>query len=104
MSILVKGMEMPKSCFECVLSHSFFRDLNCANLEGMRGFVGALPHTDDRHPNCPLVLVPPHGRVIDADKLKKHKYYDNHRHEYAVAVAQIDWADTIIEADKGAEK
>ena len=41
-----------------------------------------------------------HGRLIDADELKKHKYHDNNRCENAVAVAQIDWADTIIEADK----
>jgi hypothetical protein len=40
-----------------------------------------------------------HGRLIDADELKKHKYHDNDRFENAVAVAQIDWADTIIEAE-----
>jgi hypothetical protein len=41
-----------------------------------------------------------HGRLIDADELKEHKYHDNHRYENAVAVAYIDWAPTIIEADK----
>lgn len=41
-----------------------------------------------------------HGRLIDADELKRHKYHDNNRFENAVAVAQIDWAPTIIEADK----
>ena len=41
-----------------------------------------------------------HGRLIDADELKKHKYHDSNRFENAVAVAQIDWSDTIIEADK----
>ena len=44
--------------------------------------------------------LPRHGRLIDADELKKHKYHDNNRFENAVAVAQIDWADTIIDADK----
>lgn len=38
--------------------------------------------------------------MIDADELKEHKYHDNHRYENAVAVAYIDWAETIIEADK----
>lgn len=42
-----------------------------------------------------------HGRLIDADELKKHKYHDSNRFENAVSVAYIDWADTIIEADKG---
>jgi hypothetical protein len=41
-----------------------------------------------------------HGRLIDADELKEHKYHDNHRYENAVAVAYIDCAPTIIEADK----
>lgn len=41
-----------------------------------------------------------HGRLIDADELKKHKYHDIDRYESAVSVAQIDWQPTIIEADK----
>jgi len=41
-----------------------------------------------------------HGRLIDADELKKHKYHDTDKFENVVAVAQIDWADTIIEADE----
>lgn len=41
-----------------------------------------------------------HGRLIDADELKKHKYHDSNRHEKAVSVAQIDWQPTIIKADK----
>lgn len=45
-----------------------------------------------------------HGRLIDADELKEHKYHDNHRYENAVAVAYIDWAPTIIEADKESEE
>lgn len=40
-----------------------------------------------------------HGRLIDADELKKYKYHDSDRFENAVAVAQIDWAPTIIEAE-----
>lgn len=44
-----------------------------------------------------------HGRLIDADELKTHKYYDGRAHEKAVAVAFIDWAETIIEADKEEE-
>lgn len=49
------------------------------------------------------ILPKGHGRLVDADELKKHKYHDNDRFENAVAVAQIDWADTIIEADKEVE-
>lgn len=41
-----------------------------------------------------------HGRLIDADMLKTHKYHDSNRYENAVAVAYIEWAETIIPADK----
>lgn len=44
-----------------------------------------------------------HGDLIDRNELKKHKYHDNARYENAVAVAQIDWADAIIEADTESE-
>lgn len=72
--IVVRGMDMPESCFECVTTNSFFRNLHCDKLEGMSGFVGSLPHKNDRHPNCPLVPLPEkHGRLIDADALIRDK-------------------------------
>ena len=59
----------------------------------------------EQHYKFENVVVRPlpekHGRLIDADELKKHKYHDSNRCENAVAVAYIDWADTIIEADTG---
>lgn len=69
MSVIVKGMKMPKSCIECVINHSFFRVLKCSELKGMKGFK-KLPHEHDRHPDCPLVALPKkHGRLIDGDYL-----------------------------------
>lgn len=42
-----------------------------------------------------------HGRLIDADALKtKKKHSYNEFYENVVSVAEIDWAETIIEADK----
>lgn len=100
MSILVKGMEMPKSCYDCVLNHSFFRYLNCANFEGMSGFVGALPHTDDRHPDCPLVSW--------EDEVKEGKMYARVSQSIGTFVEyslRIKNAPTIIEAEmEGAEE
>lgn len=51
-----------------------------------------------------ILLPKGHGRLVDADKLKKYKYYDSNRFENAVAVAQINCANTIIEADKKEEQ
>ena len=54
MSILIKGMEMPKRCGGC-----FLRVGECKQRIYM----------EDRPHDCPLVPVPPHGRLIDADAL-----------------------------------
>ena len=75
MSILVKGMKMPKDCDSCWLSRmhgsSLGGILDCKIL----GTVGAAmddPHDilNNRHPDCPLIELPKkHGRLIDADVL-----------------------------------
>lgn len=61
MSVLISGMEMPNNCAECQLNH----DAECAVKNCMV--------TDDcyvrRASWCPIILVPPHGRLIDADAL-----------------------------------
>ena len=65
MSLLIKGMEMPNNCQECV----------CINDEYFYcQAVGRQPQDENvvsRRPDwCPLADVPtPHGRLIDKDKL-----------------------------------
>ena len=57
MSILIKGMEMPTSCFDC-----YFCTYGYCGLKD--------DYTEDsskRRNDCPLIPVPPHGRLIDAD-------------------------------------
>lgn len=66
MSILITGMEMPPDCFHCHLSFMRGERLFCSamkNEEVLRAKID---------PNCPLVSVPPHGRLIDADALMLH--------------------------------
>jgi len=64
MSILIKGMEMPTSCGEC----RFAVDGWCyaygkPNIEALS--------TYERANFCPLVAVPAHGRLIDADAVQE---------------------------------
>lgn len=69
--ILIRGIDAPESCLECVMTYSFFRNLHCNKLEGMSGFVGPLPHANDRHPDCPLLPLPEgHGDLIDRDAFR----------------------------------
>ena len=60
MSILIKGMEMPTSCNACMFDVYGLCLIN-KNIEGK----DALTHS------CPLIPVPPHGRLIDADSVKR---------------------------------
>lgn len=63
MSILIKGAKMPTNCRECAGARPTFNGVYC--------WVISLPIHDlsCRHPDCPLVEIPPHGRLIDANKL-----------------------------------
>ena len=60
--VYIKGMEMPTSCAKCKL----FGEYGCAFI----GAVGYALTEGRRSKDCPLVPVPPHGRLIDADALK----------------------------------
>lgn len=61
MSVIVKGMKMPKDCYYCDMS-SF----------GVCNVVGRIWDIEKRPDWCPLVELPEkHGRLIDADILEK---------------------------------
>lgn len=79
MGVLIKGMEMPASCRECRLK------MNCDDCEGwecvcvpLHQQIGYLDDllADKRRDDCPLVPVPPHGRLIDADALRAKMYHE----------------------------
>ena len=57
MSVYIPGMEMPTSCLNCRFHKSIYCTLTDICTNTAQG--------------CPLVSVPPHGRLIDADALTK---------------------------------
>lgn len=62
MSVLIKGMEMPKTCIMC-----WFSPICPVWVKEVSRYKGY----DNRLPNCPLIEVPtPHGRLIDIETLK----------------------------------
>lgn len=114
MSILINGMEMPTSCMLCSFC---VPEADEANGE-MCMVTGKLmpPCNHERLDGCPLVPVPPHGRLIDADALKdvqqadadlfkgSSDYGGKCRYDEAInAVANIVNAPTIIPASGGKE-
>jgi len=71
MSVLIKGMEMPKNCFDCPIGSD---GAVCVLLGIGDGYLyhkhDAFDAATERLPNCPLIELPPHGRLIDADALR----------------------------------
>lgn len=63
--IIIRGMEMP----EHGCSHCFLRDGNyCSRMDKDESVV-EYARKSERHPDCPLVEFPPHGRLIDQDAI-----------------------------------
>lgn len=62
MSILIKGMKIPKNCYSCPLYNVFTPSDSKCNLTGI-----CFDRTDEDNvaKTCPLVEVSPHGRWVD---------------------------------------
>lgn len=73
MGVYIKNMEMPKTCDDCFLPLQY------------------CPYAMKPNGECPLVPVPPHGRLIDADALPW----------YLRDVREILEMPTIIPAEEG---
>ena len=97
MSVIVKGMEMPKNCMSCpfpaVGVDAYY--CHCPTQDGKEydfKYADTIPDT------CPLVEIPtPHGRLIDADELVRiwtgAKFYGNIK-------PIVDARPTVIEGSK----
>jgi len=113
MSILIKGMNMPKSCYDCPLAMQDYTTLFGNNFKQTRNsYACVLTHkvitSTKRNRFCPLITVPSHGKLIDVDKV-----LDELSHKLGIRSldyltpserAIVSWfrtAPTIIEAEEG---
>lgn len=60
MSVLIKGMEIPTCCQECPFNYNAICQVAPKTPRPTVEF-------NKRRKDCPLVPVPPHGRLIDAE-------------------------------------
>jgi hypothetical protein len=99
MSILIKGMEMPKKCCECLLAK-----LSPTGESLLCNYMLSTVPWDETPSDCPLVPVPVHGRLGDLDALIDKviaKYLEHERNgELLFAAAEIkqDICDLISDA------
>ena len=116
MSVFVKGMNMPRSCWECNL-HCFRdkekikwgpitiipEDFRCGGNNEWHE-TNEFDFLNERHPDCPIVEIPaPHGRLIDAEELQKKLVNGGYLPELIVFKSDITRAPTIIEAEVSEE-
>jgi len=94
--VLIKGMEMPKNCFDC----PFLKDDFCIVL----GYEMRNDQILMGCGSCPLVEVRPHGRLIDADLFKGNaiRVYTQEGKEY-IPADYIDIVPTVLEASNGSD-
>lgn len=100
MGVYIKGMEMPTNCDECELCTCYVRE--DGTEENYRCVITFYPihEFDERHEYCPLVEIPPHGRLIDADILASMCDAPN----WCVWLTEIYDAPTIIEAEESGDE
>lgn len=102
MSILIKNMTMPETCGDCPLQHSEYLECKITNrITWERADGGGTRTLSPAENDCPLVEIPPHGRLIDADKLRhKWKALKDGMWFKVIDVDDLDNAQTVIEAEE----
>lgn len=113
MGIYIKGMEMPKRCHDCEMSALV--DVSDGLTYGCQALKEMISNDRERLPNCPLIEVPPHGRLIDADAFVNKHFTNNYivsamtasKNELSTALLNIPLvmnnAPTVIPADPAEE-
>ena len=94
MSVIIKDMKMPPACWCCPIT-------KCEHCQHF--------YAESRPSNCPLVEVPAHSRLIDANELSFSDFElaqitldsDNPYEDLAKALLKkIDNASTILEVEE----
>ena len=97
MGVYIPGMEMPNNCRECPLETDY----------GTCGYYSLFVEAEHesswetRPEDCPLVPVPEHGRLIDADALPWIEGRDEQDNPaYLLIKNSVDVLPTIIPAEE----
>ena len=87
--VYIKGLEMPNKCMECPCSGTYTDGLWVCEIKSE--LLTSTELEEERPEWCPLIPVPPHGRLIDADDV------NNHIHGWV----DLRGCPTIIPAEEG---
>ena len=100
MDLLIKNMEMPNCCMNCIFLNILTCSLNGRAIDGETGF-------EKRQGWCPLVALPEHGELIDEDEFRLVIYREirNHKEDEPITMIlkgilwEMDNAPVIVEAN-----
>ena len=107
MSVLIKGMTLPFSCWECEC-HSVAKGTRYCNFVYGSWYRECVDmYVNERHPNCPLIEVPtPHGDLIDKTVLLQDLFdvdvemsRDGYRPTISDAFDEVGLAIAIVRAE-----
>lgn len=100
MSVLIKGMKMPKNCDACPMLYEYrFCELTDDHASSIEWKT-----EEKRMPNCPLIELPDHGDLIDRDVLKDECKEPYVWWETATQMAQIlSDSPVVIPAERSEE-
>lgn len=84
MSVYVMHMDKPKNCTGCDLNDGIY----CSVIKGDSYVKDMCVMGELRH-DCPVLFVPPHGKLIDADAFLQ-KLYD-----YAITPEEIEFCKKV---------
>ena len=85
MSVIIKGMKKPSTCDQCPFFNleedefsalvNIWCDLGTFSFKDadFKELYSKFPFSNVQGKNCPIVPVPSHGRLIDADKLVNYQ-------------------------------
>ena len=103
MSVIVKGRNMPRHCGECACSN-YYDQLDALLCDFTEKQLDEKTWKKERHPDCPLVELPPHGRLIDIRSVEDEKFVtvgnDYQRWWNGALESVIDNAPTVIEGSE----
>lgn len=99
MSILIKGAKMPKCCEICPFNYDYFR---CNALGEKFDDKEEINFEMQRLSDCPLVEVPPHGNLIDKDKMVNALFdlLDDSDKPVHDMLLEVETAPTVIESEE----
>ena len=99
MSVLIRGMEMPERCGLCPCFHAE-HPMYCQAVKAHKDKRIIAPYGAPIPDWCPLIELPPHGRLGDLDKLNIHDISPVDGFcVMGVTEEDIELADTVIEAE-----